>query len=279
MENEDYKATMSKNSEASSPKNADQRLRDRKQPEYSQAKGHNKRVRDLYPEAWANSTITDRVLADWIKDNKSNPCPYCQGKVKEVDHVIPLSKGGQHCLENLELLCMPCNRAKGDKLPDEFKQWLGSNPHPTQYTPDEAILRPNGRYRTKSLFKDFDPDNGIWTLEEFKCLYLTYQDPTEYTVAISLLGTWKHWTKVCKCISLRGWLRELRSELKVKIRSRAAQALIQSENVAALKMLATEDIDFLSPQAPRPVGRPTKSPEVFDESLEIAEDLKRINLN
>jgi 5-methylcytosine-specific restriction endonuclease McrA len=32
----------------------------------------------------------------------------------EVDHIIPISKGGKTILENLQTLCTICNRAKGN---------------------------------------------------------------------------------------------------------------------------------------------------------------------
>ncbi len=262
-----------------SSKNADQRRRDRAQPEYSQAKGHNKRVRDLYPEAWANSTITDRVLADWVKVNKTNPCPYCGNKVKEIDHVIPLSKSGTHSLDNLQMLCLDCNRSKGDKLPEDFKAWRIQNPVPESYKADSDILRPLGRYRTRSLFTDFS-DTGLWSLEEFKCHYLTIADPTEYQFAIQMLGSWKHWQKLIKRSWMSGWLRETRAELSVLIRSRAAQYLIQSENVAALKMLATEKVNWLEPDEMKGPGRPRKlQEETSDDTLDVHEDMRRIGLN
>jgi hypothetical protein len=34
----------------------------------------------------------------------------------QYDHVIPFSMGGATSAENLQLLCAPCNRAKGDSL-------------------------------------------------------------------------------------------------------------------------------------------------------------------
>ncbi len=40
-------------------------------------------------------------------------------RVLEVDHVIPQRAGGQDNIENLQLLCAHCNRAKGDR-PQEY---------------------------------------------------------------------------------------------------------------------------------------------------------------
>ncbi len=37
----------------------------------------------------------------------------------EVDHVIPVSKGGQSTLNNLVTACRDCNRKKGSRMPKE----------------------------------------------------------------------------------------------------------------------------------------------------------------
>ena len=34
----------------------------------------------------------------------------------QIDHIIPLSKGGSNELENLQILCAPCNRLKSNKI-------------------------------------------------------------------------------------------------------------------------------------------------------------------
>lgn len=45
-----------------------------------------------------------------------------------LDHVVPRSQGGPNKLTNFQLLCAPCNVAKGDQLID-YRPWLpGSLP-------------------------------------------------------------------------------------------------------------------------------------------------------
>jgi hypothetical protein len=42
-------------------------------------------------------------------------CSYCNGPFEHLDHVIPLSKGGKHCLSNLRPSCQFCNCSKHNK--------------------------------------------------------------------------------------------------------------------------------------------------------------------
>jgi 5-methylcytosine-specific restriction endonuclease McrA len=54
-------------------------------------------------------------------------CAVCLCKLDryEVDHIIPVAKGGTNENENLQLLCVPCNRKKSHKDPVEFMQSRG----------------------------------------------------------------------------------------------------------------------------------------------------------
>jgi 5-methylcytosine-specific restriction endonuclease McrA len=52
-----------------------------------------------------------------------NRCQYC-GKVFQqrdlnLDHIIPISRGGTSCWENVVCACISCNTKKGDRLPSE----------------------------------------------------------------------------------------------------------------------------------------------------------------
>jgi hypothetical protein len=51
-------------------------------------------------------------------------CVYCgdDGGPFEFDHVLPVSKGGKTCHENIVLACQPCNRSKGARTPEEWLQ-------------------------------------------------------------------------------------------------------------------------------------------------------------
>lgn len=48
-----------------------------------------------------------------IYDRDGNACLYCgAGEPLELDHVVPLARGGSDVVTNLQTLCRPCNRKK-----------------------------------------------------------------------------------------------------------------------------------------------------------------------
>lgn len=62
-------------------------------------------------------------LRDFIKKRDNFTCCNCGNSTHiepnlllEIDHIIPVSKGGYTTEENLQTLCWKCNRAKSNKL-------------------------------------------------------------------------------------------------------------------------------------------------------------------
>lgn len=59
---------------------------------------------------------------DTLEDFYNHRCLNCGAiAANSPDHVIPLSKGGENKLSNLQLLCVSCNKAKGDDETDYRK--------------------------------------------------------------------------------------------------------------------------------------------------------------
>ncbi len=63
-------------------------------------------------------------LRESIKRRDDYACKYCLVSVAvephlllEVDHIVPVSKGGLSIVDNLQTLCWRCNRSKSNKLP------------------------------------------------------------------------------------------------------------------------------------------------------------------
>jgi 5-methylcytosine-specific restriction endonuclease McrA len=64
-----------------------------------------------------------------IKSMQKSKCAACYKKVigesYHVDHIKPISLGGENWPSNLQILCPFCNMSKGAKPPEEFYQRLG----------------------------------------------------------------------------------------------------------------------------------------------------------
>ena len=65
-------------------------------------------------------------------------CLYCGMRPRrsrlEIDHRVPLAKGGTDGLDNLALACGPCNRRKGDGPPPPAGSWKRA-PRPRKTPP------------------------------------------------------------------------------------------------------------------------------------------------
>ena len=69
--------------------------------------------------------LMTKKLRDLIKKRDNFTCCNCGNStyvepnlLLEIDHIIPVAKGGRTVEENLQTLCWKCNRAKGAKITD-----------------------------------------------------------------------------------------------------------------------------------------------------------------
>ncbi len=62
-------------------------------------------------------------------------CQYCGKESRQLtlDHVIPRYRGGQHTWENVVSACVPCNRRKAGRTPQEAGMRLVRQPSQPRY--------------------------------------------------------------------------------------------------------------------------------------------------
>ena len=156
-----------------------------------------------------------------------------------------------------------------------------------------------GRYRTQSLFwENRHPDYPApYTLKNkahqgrisMYERYMEIGDPTEYTQAIALLGSWEHWVLLTKCKWFQQYIQAWREELRVKFESdrfRQMEEVAEKQKgtpqgVAATRWLAER---YSSPAPKTKRGRPSKDEknallkEAADEDRLLLEESQRLGL-
>lgn len=75
-------------------------------------------------------TLSKKIRFDVFKRD-SFQCQYCGNSppsvILEIDHILPVSKGGDNQVENLVSSCFDCNRGKSNKNLDEIPSSMVQN--------------------------------------------------------------------------------------------------------------------------------------------------------
>lgn len=91
----------------------------RENPERHAERQHQRR-------ALTQSATSPEVLAAVIAELRQTPCAYCGSRERiEIDHIVPLSRGGKHEPGNLAPACKRCNTSKNNRLLDEWRPTVG----------------------------------------------------------------------------------------------------------------------------------------------------------
>ena len=66
-----------------------------------------------------------KILDKEYKKLYNSPCAFCGATEKiTMDHIIPISRSGNHSIGNLQPLCRSCNSSKKSRLVSEYKYYL-----------------------------------------------------------------------------------------------------------------------------------------------------------
>lgn len=147
------------------------------------------------------------------------------------------------------------------------------------------FLDGSGKRVILQLFKEFArPDvkfKPVYTLQEWKDVFLDCRDPSEYQPAQMLLGDWEHWLEVRNHVLIKPHVDKWQAELEVKLRSEAITQMKshakQPGGTAAAKWLA--DKGYAEEGVKKAVGRPKKEEvELSPIPSRIAGDMARLGI-
>jgi len=82
---------------------------------------------------WKHRARDSRVISGSIRykvlTRAKHRCELCgisgEEKALDIDHIVPINKGGPNVIENMQALCYTCNSQKSDKDDTDFRLWQG----------------------------------------------------------------------------------------------------------------------------------------------------------
>jgi hypothetical protein len=152
-------------------------------------------------------------------------------------------------------------------------------------TDKTKFLDGSGKRVILGLFKEFARCDvkfkPVFTLQQVKDVFLDCRDPSEYSVAMTLLGDWEHWQEVRNHPLIKRHVDKWQEELAVKLRSEAIMQMKQHARqpggTAAAKWLAEKG--YMGDEVKRPPGRPKEIKEpVAAPTGRIAGDMARLGI-
>lgn len=92
-----------------------------------------------------------------VYDKCDGHCAYCgcelEYKDMQVDHAIPLRRGGEDVISNMLPACRSCNHYKHTLMPDEFRKYVADIP--------DRLLRDSIPYQVGVRFGIIQPRQGV----------------------------------------------------------------------------------------------------------------------
>lgn len=100
----------------------------------------------------------------WLRDK--GQCQYCGARTTmsdfTYDHVLPFSRGGKTCWENIVVACIPCNHHKANRTPQEAKMRLQRRPFRPEHLPGQVSPTLRWREGMPDSWKSFLASVSYW---------------------------------------------------------------------------------------------------------------------
>ena len=92
-----------------------------------------RRIRPTKRASWPKG------LKQSLMKRQDNTCAYCGyrriARSMDVDHIVPIARGGSNDMINLQVICSPCNQRKGVQTDEEFRSRYSGLIPQTRLTP------------------------------------------------------------------------------------------------------------------------------------------------
>jgi hypothetical protein len=159
---------------------------------------------------------------------------------------------------------------------------------------ERVFKNKNGVWLTREIFFETSTnrDNVLYTLKqephnEYPSLYqryISYDDPTEYTFAVTELGGWSHWKALQQAAFFAPYLTEWREEVEVRARAAALAKIIltadgnSKDAFAAQKFIANKEWDKKTTSRGRPSNAEVKraANDIASTNKQLSDDLARM---
>ena len=88
------------------------------------AEGATQRRRQSRPVVRHRDLVVPRATAIYVAARDGGLCRYCNIVADSIDHVLPRRQGGGNEPENLVACCLPCNKRKRNRTPEQANMAL-----------------------------------------------------------------------------------------------------------------------------------------------------------
>lgn len=145
------------------------------------------------------------------------------------------------------------------------------------------LVDSTGRRLTTGLFEELadNPATAVFTLREWRKVYIDVADPTDYQAALCLIGDWDHWNLVAESPSFRACLERWRREVEIKLRSQAILEMVKQsrspKGTQAAKWLA--EAGFVVRDKRNKKNKEDEEQASKEANSKIAQDAKRLGLS